>query len=118
MAIKLRKQMDEIPDTLKNVMVNDEVFVVAYKTQRDFVGITTKRVVFVDRKGFTGKKAAIHTFPFRTIRSFVTENETGNVGTAVLKLKFFGSKKGVSFKVSRKIDIFKMNKIFANFVCN
>ena len=47
----------------------------AFKGRRDLVLFTTKRILFVDKQGWSGKKMAYTTFPYSSIKIF-------NVATA------------------------------------
>ena len=48
---------------------------IAFKGRRDLVLFTTKRILFVDKQGWSGKKMAYTTFPYSSIKIF-------NVATA------------------------------------
>lgn len=45
----------------------------AYKVIRDLIVFTNLRLIFVDKKGITGKKTAYHSIPYKTISHFIVE---------------------------------------------
>merc|ERR1711981_569012 len=51
-------------------MFSDEMCQIAFKGRRDLVLFTTKRILFVDKQGWSGKKMAFTTFPYSSIKVF------------------------------------------------
>ena len=48
----------------------NEVCEVAFQGRRDLVLFTTKRIVFVDKQGWSGKKMAFTSFPYSSVKVF------------------------------------------------
>ena len=46
----------DVPDSVKDLLVDGEVAKVAYKTVRDTAVVTNKRIIISDKQGLTGKK--------------------------------------------------------------
>lgn len=70
----------EVESTLKRspkVLLNDEIVEQAYKLGRDLCIFTTKRILFVDRQGMTGKKVDFTSIPLRYCHAF-TVKTAGN----------------------------------------
>ena len=57
------------------ILQANETCEIAFKGRRDLVLFTTKRILFVDKQGWSGKKMAYTTFPYSSIKIF-------NVATA------------------------------------
>ena len=57
------------------ILQASEACEIAFQGRRDLVLFTTKRILFVDKKGWSGKKMAFTTFPYSSIKIF-------NVATA------------------------------------
>ena len=57
------------------ILQANETCEIAFKGRRDLVLFTTKRILFVDKQGWSGKKMAYITFPYSSIKIF-------NVATA------------------------------------
>jgi len=53
-----------------NMLQADEHVALAYKAGRDTLIFTTKRIISIDAKGFTGKKVAYISIPFHSVRGF------------------------------------------------
>lgn len=59
------------------ILLGDENVDLAFKCGRDLVVYTTKRILFVDVQGFTGKKVEYVSVPFRQIAPFEVESAGG-----------------------------------------
>ena len=52
------------------ILQASEACEIAFQGRRDLVLFTTKRILFVDKKGWSGKKMAYTTFPYSSIKIF------------------------------------------------
>ena len=52
------------------ILQASETCEIAFQGRRDLVLFTTKRILFVDKKGWSGKKMAYTTFPYSSIKIF------------------------------------------------
>ena len=50
------------------ILQANETCEIAFKGRRDLVLFTTKRILFVDKQGWSGKKMAYITFPYSSIK--------------------------------------------------
>ena len=48
----------------------DEICEMAFKGRRDLVLFTNKRILFVDKKGWSGNKMAFTSFPYTSVKVF------------------------------------------------
>lgn len=64
----------EIPDFVKDVLIEGEEAKKAYTTIRDTALFTNKRLIVVDVQGITGKKKEIYSIPYKSILMFSSEN--------------------------------------------
>jgi len=55
------------------ILQAEEVCEMAFKGRRDLVLFTNKRIVFVDKQGWSGKKVAFTSFPYTSIKVFQVE---------------------------------------------
>lgn len=60
----------KINKNISLMLVEDEKVVGVYKTVRDQVVFTNKRIVAVDVQGITGKRQEIYTIPYANIQYF------------------------------------------------
>lgn len=63
-------QADKQFHTSPPVLQANEVCEMAFKGRRDLVLFTTKRLLFIDIQGWTGKKTAFTTVPYSSIKIF------------------------------------------------
>ena len=63
-------QADRQFHTSPPLLQANEVCEIAFKGRRDLVLFTTKRILFVDKQGWSGKKMAFTTFPYSSIKVF------------------------------------------------
>ena len=69
------KQIDAVQanhqfHTSPPVLQSNEVCEMAFQGRRDLVLFTTKRILFIDKQGWSGKKMAFTSFPYKSIKVF------------------------------------------------
>ena len=69
------KQIDAVQanhqfHTSPPVLQSNEVCEMAFQGRRDLVLFTTKRIMFIDKQGWSGKKMAFTSFPYKSIKVF------------------------------------------------
>lgn len=90
---KLRRVDDEdLGGTVKSVLLPDETIIGVYKTVRDRVIFTDRRVIALNIQGALGKKQAITSLPYRTIAAFSIE--TSGIMDTDSELEIFFSSVG------------------------
>ena len=67
-------EMSEVHAEVRNSLVQDEKVIKAYKLVRDEIVFTSKRVIFLDKQGLTGKKMDILSVPYKSITKFSKES--------------------------------------------
>ncbi len=101
-VMKLRRVDDEdIGGTVRKLLLPDEEIVGVFKTVRDRVIFTDRRILSVNIQGATGKKQDITSIPYRKITAFSIETsgvldtdselELLFSGSARIRFEFFGS---------------------------
>jgi len=101
----------DVPESVKDLLVDGEVAKVAYKTVRDTAVVTNKRIIISDKQGLTGKKVEIYTIPFKSINMYSTEN----AGTfdANAEIQLWTRAGNFKLNLNRRVDIRKLDKIIA-----
>lgn len=90
---KLRRVDDEdLGSTVKSILLPDEAIIGVYKTIRDRVIFTDRRVIALNIQGVLGKKQSITTLPYRTVVAFSVE--TSGVMDMDSELEIFFSSVG------------------------
>ena len=101
-----------IPDDVKDLLVDGEEAVAAYKTFRDSAVFTTKRLIVRDAQGLTGKKVEIYSLPYSSINMWSSEN-AGKVFDVNAELEMWTRAGHIKVKLDRKVDIRRLDKLLA-----
>lgn len=67
------KQNDEFAERVRSLLLDDEQVVDAYKSMRDGVVFTTKRIIAVNVQGLTGSKKDFTSLPYKNIVAYSVE---------------------------------------------
>ncbi len=107
---------DSLFEALVNpILVNGEEILCTYKTIRDGVIFTNKRIIAINIQGITGKKKDITSLPYSKVQSFSVET----AGTFDLDAEvdiWFSSLGKVRFKFSKGTNITEICKILSNYI--
>lgn len=101
----------DVPESVKELLVDGEEAKAAYKTLRDTAVVTNKRIIISDRQGLTGKKVEIYTIPFKSIVLYSTENAGTFDTNAEIELWTKAGK--FKLNLNKKVDIRKLDKVIA-----
>lgn len=114
--MKLRPVKNSEGESLisKMLVYNESVFA-SFKTVRDMVIFTNKRVVAVNVQGVTGKKKDFTSLPFSKIQAFSVETSGTFDLDSELELWFSGLGK-VKFEFVGGFDITAFNKHISNYI--
>ena len=107
--------MDEIRAEVFDLLVDGEQPAAAFKTVRDQVIFTTKRVFVVNVQGITGKKTSYFSYPYSKIQYFGVETAGILDIDSELDLAFSNGAK-LSFDFRSSVDIRKLNTLISNYV--
>ncbi|MFC7532131.1 PH domain-containing protein [Actinoplanes sp. GCM10030250] len=93
---------------------NEQVFF-AFKTVRDFVVFTDKRLIAANVQGLTGSKTDFTTLPYNRIQAFSIETAGSFDRDSELDLWFSGLG-NVRLEFKRNVDIRQLSQLIANYV--
>jgi hypothetical protein len=97
------------------LLIQGEQLIYAFKTTRDFVAFTNKRLIAANVQGMTGKKVDFTSLPYNKIQAFSIETAGNFDRDAELELYFSGlGKVRLEFKASS--DIRQLGQLIAGFV--
>ncbi len=65
---------DQARQELDGILLPDEPVQVAFKVVRDLFVFTDRRLILVDKQGFTGRKVEYLVIPYRAITAYSIEN--------------------------------------------
>jgi hypothetical protein len=97
------------------LLVQDEYLVAAFKSVRDFVVFTDKRLIACNIQGITGKKRDFTSLPYSKIQAFSVETAGTFDLDAELELWFSGLGK-VHLEFKGRTNIIQIGQIIANYV--
>lgn len=106
-----------IPDDVKELLVDGEDAVAAYKTFRDSAIFTTRRLIVRDAQGMTGKKVEIYSLPYSSINMWSSEN-AGKIFDVNAELELWTRAGHIKVKLDKKVDVRRLDKLLAWAVLN
>lgn len=102
-----------IPEDVKDILIEGEEAICAYKTFRDSAIFTNKRLIVRDSQGLTGKKIEIYCLPYSSINMWSTENAGGFLDINS-EVELWTRAGHIKIKLSRGIDIRKFDTLIAS----
>lgn len=101
-----------VPEDVKQMLVQGEEAVTAFKTFRDAAIFTNKRLIVRDAQGFTGKKIEITSLPYSSIHSWSSENARGILDRDA-ELELWTRAGYIKVKVLKGADIRRLDQLIA-----
>ena len=106
----------ELQAELDILLVPDEIVVRGFKIIRDLFIFTDKRLILIDKQGFTGKKAEYHSIPYKSISHFSVETAGTFDMDSEMKIYISGNMNPFQREFKRGTDIQGVQKTLAQFV--
>ncbi len=106
------KQNTDFADKVKDLLLDDEQIIDSYKTMRDGVVFTDKRIIAVNVQGITGSKKDFTSLPYKNIVAYSIETS----GTFDLdsELEIYFSAVGkVRFEFTGQSSMLEISKIIS-----
>lgn len=105
----------DLPKEVEEIMIDNEKFIKSYKTFRDSVTFTNKRIIFRDSQGFSGKKVEVYSLPYKIIDMWSTENAKGmfDINSEV---ELWARSGHFKLNFSKGMDIREVDRLIANVV--
>ena len=117
-VIKLHKVKDDaISAKCEYLLINGEDIIGVYKTVRDYVVFTNKRLISVNVQGITGKKQDLTSMPYSKITVFSVETAGVFDLDSELEIYFAGVGK-VHFDFTGHSDIIEIGKSISEYILN
>ncbi|NFO22749.1 PH domain-containing protein [Clostridium botulinum] len=113
---KLKKNSnDDISKQIEPLLISGEIIISTYKTIRDYVVFTSKRVIAINVQGITGAKKDYTSLPYSKIQAYSIETAGTFDLDSELEMYFSGLGK-VKFDFKGSSDIIKIGQIISEFV--
>lgn len=113
--IKLKATKDRFEKELTPILINNEEVIDCYKSIRDGVVFTNKRIIVISVEGLTGKKKDITSFPYSKIQSFSIESSGVFDIDSELELWISGMGKA-RFEFTGGTNVYDVCRLISNFV--
>lgn len=97
----------------QSALLDGENVLAEYKTMRDCLVLTSKRIIVIDVQGITGKQIEIFSLPYSKITAYAVE--TAGTFDLDADFKVWASALGtLHFKFVKGTDIVKINRILGS----
>jgi len=106
---------DEVRSEVASLLVSDEQPVAAFRTVRDQVLFTNKRVFVINIQGVTGKKVSYFSYPYSKVQYFGIETAGVLDIDSELVLAFSNGAK-LTFDFRSSVDIRHLNAVISSYV--
>ena len=106
---------DEVGPLIHPLMIRDERLIWSFKSVRDMVAFTDKRIIAINVQGLTGKKKDFTSLPYNKIQAFSVETAGTFDLDAELDLWFSGLGK-VRLEFKGNSDIQQIGQMIATYV--
>lgn len=109
--------VNEVRNELYGLLLNDEVILSAFKTIRDQLVFTNKRIVAIDVQGITGSKRSFSSLPYSKVQFFAiqTPSVMEMVKDSELYLEF-SSGFSATFEFKGNVDIGQIGRMVSKYV--
>ncbi|MEJ6120390.1 PH domain-containing protein [Vibrio sp. 2-Bac 85] len=106
------KQNADFADKVKDLLLDDEQIIDAYKSMRDGVVFTDKRIIAVNVQGITGSKKDVTSLPYKNIVAYSIE--TSGTFDIDSELEIYFSAIGqVRFEFTGQSSMLEISKIIS-----
>lgn len=107
--------IEQVLDPINKFLIEEESILSAFKTVRDQLVFTNKRIIAANVQGFTGKKIDYTSIPYSKIQTFSVE--TAGVMDRDCELELYiGAVGKVRFEIKGGFDIVAFNKTISRHV--
>ncbi len=109
------KQNHDFSENVSDLLLDNEQIIDSYKSMRDGVVFTSKRIIAVNVQGITGSKKDFTSLPYKNIVAYSIETS----GTFDLdsELEIYFSAVGkVKFEFTGKSSMLEISKIISNYL--
>lgn len=106
---------EEARELVELLMIDEELIELAFKTVRDVVAFTNKRVISVNVQGMTGKKRDFTSLPYSKVQAFSIETAGTLDWDSELEMWFSGLGK-VRFEFRGHVDIRKIGQMMGRYI--
>ena len=108
-------QFSEVRPEVGELLVNNEEMIAAFKTVRDQVVFTNKRIFVINVQGITGKKTSYFSYPYSKIQYFGVET-AGLLDIDCELVAAFSNGTVLQFDFKSEVDIRKISPLISGYI--
>ncbi len=108
-------QFSEVRPEVGELLVNNEEMIAAFKTVRDQVVFTNKRIFVINVQGITGKKTSYFSYPYSKIQYFGVET-AGLLDIDCELVAAFSNGTVLQFDFKSEVDIRKISSLISGYI--
>ncbi len=105
----------EVRPEVNQLLINDETIIAAFKTIRDQVIFTNRRIFVINVQGITGKKRAYFSYPYSKIQYFGVET-AGVLDIDSELVVAFSNGTILQFDFKSKVDICRISALISHYI--
>lgn len=105
--------VEEAKKAIENITLSDEVTEKGFKTIRDLIIFTNRRLILIDKQGLTGKKVEYKSIPYSKINMFSLETAGRLDMDAEMKIWVSGLSQPIQKEFKRGKGILEINQLLS-----
>ena len=108
---------EELLKEYGKLLIDGEAIELGFKLVRDLFIFTNKRLILIDKQGFTGSKVEYKSVTYKSITRFSIENNGSFDLDAELKIWISGeAMPSIKKQFNKSVDVFDVQKVLATYV--
>jgi hypothetical protein len=107
--------VDQMLKPIDNFLLEDETVLAVFKTVRDQLVFTSKRIIAANVQGLTGKKVDYTSIPYSKIQTFSVESSGTLERDCEIEI-YISSIGKIRFEIRGNFDIIAFNKVISKYV--
>lgn len=108
--------VERLERDFSSILIDGEVIEHAYRILRDLIVFTNKRLVLVDKQGFTGKKREYVSVPYGSVTRFSKET-TGRLDfDAEIRIWVRGEREPMSFEFPKDRNVHDVYRVLGSYI--
>lgn len=107
--------VDQMLKPISNFLLEDETVLAVFKTVRDQLVFTSKRIIAANVQGLTGKKVDYTSIPYSKIQTFSVESSGTLERDCEIEI-YISSIGKIRFEIRGNFDIIAFNKVISKYV--
>ena len=107
--------VDQMLKPISNFLLEDETVLAVFKTVRDQLVFTSKRIIAANVQGLTGKKVDYTSIPYSKIQTFSVESSGTLERDCEIEI-YISSIGKIRFEIRGNFDVIAFNKVISKYV--